>query len=269
MPSVDVSRRQAYYRPMAAVSAGWGDEAPIPLIAKLETVMPLPEADRQALAALCVGAREMSARRNIIREGDRPDHIHLMVEGWAARYKLLPDGARQITAFLLPGDFCDLHVTILGEMDHGIATLTRAKVAFIPRATMEALNDRPGLVKAFWWATLVDEAVLRNWIVNVGRRDAFEAVGHLICELYVRMKNVGLAADRRFDLPLTQEEIADALGLTAVHVNRILQRLRADDLISFHRGRLAIHDYERLEKAAGFNPNYLHIERRTEMGRLN
>jgi CRP-like cAMP-binding protein len=249
---------------MAAVSAGWGDEAPIPLIAKLETIVRLPDEDRRALAALCVGARDMGARRNIIREGDRPDHIHLIVEGWAARYKLLPDGARQITAFLLPGDFCDLHVTILGEMDHGIATLTRAKVAFIPRSKMDALTDRPGLAKAFWWATLVDESVLRSWIVNVGRREAFEAVGHLICELYVRMRNVGLVTDNRFDLPVTQEEIADALGLTPVHVNRVLQRLRADDLISLRHGLLTIHDYARLEKAAGFNSNYLHIERRVE-----
>jgi CRP-like cAMP-binding protein len=249
---------------VATVTAQSGDEAPIPLIAKLETVVRLPDEDRRALAALGVNAREMGARRNIIREGDRPDHVHLIVEGWAARYKLLPDGARQITAFLIPGDFCDLHVTILGEMDHGIATLTRSRVAFIPHSVMEALTQRPALIKAFWWATLVDEAVLRSWIVNVGRRDAFEAVGHLLCELYVRMKNVGLVEDHRFDLPLTQEEIGDALGLTSVHVNRVLQRLRAEDLISLRHGHLTIHDYRRLEKAAGFNPNYLHIERRVQ-----
>jgi CRP-like cAMP-binding protein len=235
-----------------------------PLITKLETVARLADEDRAALATLCDEPRDMGARRNVIREGERPDHVHLMVEGWAARYKLLPDGARQITAFLIPGDICDLHVTILGEMDHSITTLTRAKVAYIPRSKMDVLAARPGLVRAFWWTTLVDEAVLRAWIVNVGRRDAFEAVGHLICELYVRMRNVGLVSDDRFDLPLTQEEIADALGLTPVHVNRVLQRLRAEDLISFRRGLLTIHDYSRLEKAAGFNPNYLHIERRAE-----
>lgn len=233
-----------------------------PLIAKLEGVAPLAEADRSALAALGDDARDVPARRSLIREGDRPEHVHLMVEGWAARYKLLPDGGRQITAFLLPGDFCDLHVTLLGEMDHGIATLTRSRVAFIPRSTMEAVADRPGLARALWWATLVDEAVLRAWIVNIGRREAFAAVGHLICELYVRMKTVGLVAGHGFDLPLTQEEIADALGLTSVHVNRVLQRLRADELISLHRGLLTIRDYGRLERASGFNPNYLHIERR-------
>lgn len=233
-----------------------------PLIAKLQSVADLPADDVDALVGLCDDAREMSARRNIIREGDRPDHVHLMVDGWAARYKLLPDGARQITAFLIPGDFCDLHVTVLGEMDHSIATLTRARVVFIARRRMDALTARPGLARAFWWTTLVDEAVLRAWVVNVGRRDAFEAIGHLICELYARMKNVGLTTDYSFELPLTQEELADALGLTAVHVNRVLQRMRADGLIALKGGSLQILDYGRLQSAAGFNPNYLHIEDR-------
>ena len=235
-----------------------------PLIAKLETRGPLSDEDRLALHGLYDDCRELGARRNLIREGDRPDHVILMIEGWAARYKLLADGSRQITAFLIPGDFCDLHVTILGEMDHGITTLTRAKVAFVPRARIEALTEQPSLIQAFWWATLVDSAVLRAWIVNIGRRDAAEAIGHLFCELYVRMKNVGLVTGRRFELPLTQEEIADALGLTSVHVNRVLQRMRSDELISLRHGTLTLLDYARLEEASGFNANYLHIERRTE-----
>jgi CRP-like cAMP-binding protein len=233
-----------------------------PLFAKLETLADLPEGDRRALMSVCGEAREVEARRSIIREGDRPDHVHLMVEGWAARYKLLPDGARQITAFLIPGDFCDHHVTILGEMDHGITTLTKAKVAFIPRGEMDSLTDRPKLAKALWWASLVDEAVLRSWIVSIGRRDAFEGVGHLMCELYVRMKNVGLVEDHSFELPLTQEELADALGLTPVHINRVLKRMRAEELITLKGGTLHILDYERLAQATGFNPNYLHMEGR-------
>ncbi|MEA3003255.1 MAG: hypothetical protein QOH81_2043 [Sphingomonadales bacterium] len=232
------------------------------LVEKLQTIAPLPKGDRDALAALSADAREMGARRNIIREGDRPDHVHLIVQGWAARYKLLPDGARQITAFLIPGDFCDLHITVLREMDHSIATLTRAKVAYIPRERMEALTARPDVARAFWWATLVDEAVLRSWIVNIGRRDAYEAIGHLMCELYMRMKNVGLTRDHSYELPLTQEEVGDALGLTPVHVNRVLQRMRSEGLIRFARGALTIHDYHRLEQASGFNPNYLHIDQK-------
>jgi CRP-like cAMP-binding protein len=233
-----------------------------PLIAKLQTAARLSADDLEALESLCGDARAVGARRILVREGDRPDHVSLVVEGWAARYKLLPDGARQITAFLLPGDICDLHVTMLGEMDHSIATLTRARIAAIPRARIEALDERPQLVKAFRWAALVDEAVLRAWIVNVGRRVAYEAVGHLMCELYIRMRNVGLTAGHGFEFPLTQEEIADALGLTPVHVNRVLQRMRGEKLIALKRGALEILDYGRLEAEAGFDPNYLHIEQR-------
>lgn len=250
---------------MSTAVRGWdGNDAgdANPLIAKLETVVDLLEEDREAITSLSGDARPLGARRNVIREGDRPDHVHLVLEGWAARYKLLPDGARQITAFLIPGDFCDLHVTILREMDHSIMTLTPARVAFIPRATVDRLTERPDIARAFWWATLVDEAVLRAWVVNVGRRDAQQAIGHLICELYVRMRNVGLVSDHSFELPLTQEEIGDALGLTPVHVNRVLQRMRTEGLISLKRGSLTIHHYDQLEKASGFNPNYLHIEKR-------
>lgn len=244
----------------ASLETARADGAPNPLIAKLESLTSLPIEDREALSALSGTARPMPARRSIIREGDNPEHVHLVVEGWAARYKLLPSGARQITAFLIPGDFCDLHVSILGEMDHSIATLTEARIAFVPRATMDALAERPKIARAFWWSTLVDEAVLRSWIVNIGRREAIEAIGHLICELYVRLSNVGLVTDHSFVLPLTQEELADALGLTPVHVNRVLQRMRADGLISLKRGALVIFDYQRLKEAAGFNPNYLHID---------
>ena len=233
-----------------------------PLLVKLQTATDLSPDDIAALASLCDDVREFGPRRSIIREGDRPERVHLIVEGWAARYKIVPGGARQITAFLIPGDFCDLHVTILGEMDHSISTLTAARIAFVSRGRIEALIGRPEIARAFCWATLVDEAVLRAWIVNAGRRDAFEAVGHLICELHVRMKNVGLAAGHRFELPLTQEEIADALGLTPVHVNRVLRRLRSEALITLRRGILEILDYRRLEKACGFNANYLHIEKR-------
>ena len=234
-----------------------------PLVAKLRTVSDLAVDDVAVLDGICDAAHDIGARRQIIREGDRPEYVHLVIEGWLARYKLLPDGARQITAFLIPGDFCDLHVAILGEMDHSIATLTKAKVAYVPRRRIEEIVERPTLAKAFWWATLVDEAVLRAWIVNIGRRDAFEAIGHLMCELYVRLRNVGLTDDHSFELPLTQEEIADALGLTPVHVNRVLQRLRADGLISLKSGSLEILDHARLQKASGFNPNYLHVERRS------
>jgi CRP-like cAMP-binding protein len=233
-----------------------------PLIAKLETISSLSEDDRAALRELSRDVRHVAARRDIIGDGDRPDNVHLVLSGWAARYKVLPDGSRQITAFLIPGDFCDLHVTILKQMDHGILALTPATVAFIPHQVMQDLPlNRPGLARALWWATLVDEAVLRNWIVNIGRRDAYQGIAHLMCEMHARMRNVGLVDEGRFSLPLTQEELADALGLTPVHVNRVLQRLRGEGLITLEDRMLTLEDPKGLRDAAGFDPSYLHAKR--------
>lgn len=233
-----------------------------PFLAKLETLAPLSDEDRAALIAICADPRELGARRTIVREGERSGFVHLILSGWASRYSALPNGTRQITAFLIPGDVCDLHASVLGEVDDNVATLTRARITYVPRETMQALAARPAIARALWWATMADSAVLRGWLVNVGRRDAGESIGHLMCELYVRMRNVGLTTDHSYDLPLTQEEIADALGLTPVHVNRVLQRMRRDGLISLAGGALTIHDYRRLEKVSGFNPNYLHMEPR-------
>lgn len=240
-----------------------------PLIARLETFAPLSEDDRQALRDACGNTRQVPPNRDIISEGESPDHVHLVLDGWAARYKVVPDGARQITAYLIPGDFCDLHVTILKEMDHGITALTPATVAYIPHGEMEALiEERPALARALWWSTLVDEAVLRAWIVNLGRRDAYESIAHLMCEMHVRMQHVGLVQDGRFDLPVTQEELADSLGLTPVHVNRILQRLRSEGLITLKERMLTILDIEGLRKVAGFDPNYLHTREGSGRGAI-
>lgn len=230
-----------------------------PLIKKLETSGGLSRADLDLLEGLTAEVREFGARRDIIREGEKPDHVHLMLEGWSCRYQVLPDGGKQITAFLLPGDFCDVHVTLLGEMDHSIATLNPAKVAFIAPGMMRELTERPAIARALWWAGLVDEAVLRAWIVNFGRRDSFERVAHLICELYARLQNVGLAGDKVFDLPLTQEDLGDALGLTPVHVNRVLKRLRDEGMMIFKRQQISILDIGRLQAAARFNAGYLHL----------
>lgn len=238
-----------------------------PLISKLEVVASLSEEDRHVLWELCGDVREVPARRDILSDGERPDHIHIILGGWAARYKMLRNGSRQITAFLIPGDFCDLHVTILRQMDHGIFTLTPATVAYIPHQAMQDLPlDRPALARALWWATLVDEAVLRAWIVNIGRRDAYQGVAHLLCELHARMWNVGLVDEGRFSLPLTQEELADALGLTPVHVNRVLQRLRKEGLITLEARLLTVEDPAALRETAGFDPSYLHERGRNHVG---
>jgi CRP-like cAMP-binding protein len=233
-----------------------------PLIRKLETVGTLPDVDKRALVDVCDDVREFSAKRDIIREGARPDFVHLVLEGWAARYKLVPSGRRQITAFLVPGDFCDLHITVLQQMDHSITSITPTKIACIPAKVMKELPEtHPSLTRALWWSTLVDEAVLREWLVSAGRRNAYEAVAHILCELHARLKRVGLVEGHHFELPVTQEELADALGLTAVHVNRMLQRLRMEGLVQLEKGRLAVLDSLGLCKVAGFDPSYLHPEK--------
>ena len=229
------------------------------LVRKLEAFGALPDEERTMLDTAIRHSRLVSADQDIIRENETTGDVHLIVEGFACRYKLLKNGNRQIVAFLLPGDFCDLHVFILGAMDHNIATVSPATVADIPRARILEMITRPALARALWWATLVDEAILREWLLNNGQREAEERIAHLICELHLRLKTVGLADGGRFALPITQAEIGDALGLTSVHVNRTLQLLRAQNLITLKHRAMVINDVERLRAMSGFNPNYLHL----------
>ena len=230
-----------------------------PFLKKLAAAGGLSAEDRRLLSEAVSDVRHFAPDQDIIREGARPDDVKLIVAGWACRYQLLRNGSRQITAFMLPGDLSDVHVTMLGVMDHSIGSLTIASVAAIPRATMLELTARPQIARAFWWASLVDEAVLRAWIVNMGRRDSFDRVAHLICELHARMETVGLAHGSSFRLPLTQEDLSDALGLTGVHVNRTLAKLREAGLMTFKRGEIAIIDIAALRKQSGFDPTYLHL----------
>ena len=203
--------------------------------------------------------RKVAARQDLIREGDKPGPVFVVLEGWACRYKILPDGKRQIMAFLMPGDFCDLHAEVLDEMDHTIGTITPCRIATIPRELMEPLlTATPALTRAFWRAQLIDEGVLRAWIVSMGRRGSMERVAHLILELYVRMRNVGLTSAGSCDLPLTQIVLADSLGLTPVHVNRVLRALRKQGVMELGAGTLSLVNIQELVRIAGFDDNYLH-----------
>lgn len=234
-----------------------------PLVAKLAMAADLREEDVQGLIALCRSERTIGAKKHILSQGDRPEHVHVILEGWAARYRTLSDGSRQIVAFLIPGDFCDLHYGALAHADHGIFALTRCRVAYVSSADLEAvISAHSKLTKALQWAALVDEATLREWIVNLGRRDAFERIAHLLCELHARMQMVGLVRDNQMTFPVTQSELADATGLTAVHVNRTLQRLREEKLIKLANRNLTILDLGALQTAAGFSADYLHLRRR-------
>lgn len=230
-----------------------------PVIRKLSAFERLSDGEVHAVQKLGHDVRVFHKYRDIITEGENPDFVHVVLAGWAARYTILPDGSRMITAFLIPGDFCDMHVTTLSAMDHSILAVTDCKVAFARKGAIDDITrSTPALTRAFWRSTLVDEAVLRQWLVSVGRRDAKATLAHLLCELHVRLQLVGLAEDGDLQLPLTQTELADATGLTAVHVNRTLRALRQDGLIA-EGPSIRLRDIAGLREAGDFNPQYLHL----------
>src|SRR5215207_4599051 len=163
-----------------------------PLIAKLEHGAELSDDDRATLEKAISQVRPIGAREDIIHEGDKPDYVHVIGEGFACRYKMLAGGERHIMAWLVPGDLCDLHIAILGEMDHAIGTLASSKIAYLPRDVVEELTSRhPTINRALWWATLVDEGILREWLVNAGTRSVDKRMAHLYCELLLRLQTVG------------------------------------------------------------------------------
>lgn len=205
--------------------------------------------------------RVYAPREDIALQGDSPVGVTLLLSGYACRYRILEDGRRQIVALFLPGDLCDPHVFILREMDHSIGALSAAHLAEIDRDTiLDVLERYPRITRALWWCTMVDEAIAREWIVSVGARSARERMAHLFCELYARLDTVGLAHDGVCDMPLTQSELAEALGITPVHTNRTLQGLRAERLVTVKAGRLHLHDFDALAEAGLFSTAYLHLD---------
>lgn len=228
-------------------------------IDKLHCLVPLEEGDIEALAAATARSRSVPTRRDLIREGDRPGPVFVILEGWACRYKILPSGIRQVLAYLMPGDSCDLHIGLLAEMDHNIQTITPARVATIERAEIDSLVDRhPRIAKALYVAQLIDEGTMRAWITSMGRRTSIERVAHLMCELYLRARNIGLTTETQLELPLSQLLLADSLGMTPVHLNRVLKKLRMSGAMTLKRGSLMIVDPVMLTEIAGFDENYLH-----------
>jgi CRP-like cAMP-binding protein len=228
-------------------------------IDKLRLLAELDDGDVDALINATSRTRKIPARHDLIREGDRPGPVFVMLEGWACRYKILPSGTRQVLAFLMPGDSCDLHIGLLAEMDHSIQSMTPARVAMIERAEMDALmTDRPRIARAMYIAQLIDESTMRAWITSMGRRNSTERVAHLMCELYLRARNIGLTTEMTFALPVSQIILADSLGMTSVHINRIFRELRLAGAMALSRGSLKIVDPNKLVRIAGFDENYLH-----------
>lgn len=228
-------------------------------VQKMSGMADLTAADVAALQVVTAQPRRYAARKDLIREGDEPGPMFIVLEGWICRYKILPNGSRQIMAFLMPGDACDLHIRLLAEMDHSIQAITPASVATVTRTEMQTMmHEHPNIAKAMYTAQLVDEGVMRAWIVSMGRRSSIERVAHLICELYLRARTIGLTHDGDFALPLSQLVLADALGMTAVHINRVLKELRLSGAMALGRGKVSILNAGKLAEVAGFDENYLH-----------
>jgi CRP-like cAMP-binding protein len=232
-----------------------------PLLRKLANFTKLSDEEKKAVNECCGEVRSFSAGEDVISQGDRTGSVKLLLEGFACRYKVLEDGRRQVVAYFVPGDLCDLRVFILKRMDHSIGAVSASKVANLsPENVLKLTHTYPTLTRALWWSTLVEEAILREWIVNVGQRNALERMAHLFCELLYRFRAVGLNEGMSCTLPLTQVELAETLGLSSVHVNRTLQALRKRKLITLENATLTIENFEELKELSFFNPDYLHLD---------
>lgn len=230
-----------------------------PILRKIELRAELAQDDRDAFLALPHQVRRIAAGAHLVRDGDRPDHCCALLSGYAYRHKIAGDGGRQVLAIHMAGDFLDLQNSLLPISDHNVQTLSGAEVVFFARdAIRELALARPALGLALWIDTLVDASIFREWVVNVGRRDARTRIAHILCEFSIRLEEAELARDHRYELPMTQEQLADAVGLTAVHVNRVLRQLADEGLISRNKRRVVIEDWRRMRDAGDFNSRYLH-----------
>ena len=237
----------------------------VPLVRKLESVAPLHADERAALLDLPVTVRRMRPDHDIVRDRDRPTQSCLVLDGWLCRCKILENGTRQIFSFHMSGDIPDLQSLFLNTMDHNLGTLVQSTVAFIQHESIRTLiRNHPRLSELLWRDTLIDAAIFREWIVGMGRRDAPSRIAHLFCELFVKMRAVGLTRGYTCDFPITQSVLADALGLSTVHVNRSLMELRGKRLITLEKHVLTILSWEELQEQAGFDPLYLHLDLREE-----
>lgn len=230
------------------------------LVRQLESIATLTDEDRTQIAALPFHMKNVAQRHDVMQQGAKLTVCCLIVRGLACRYKLAHGGRRQILSLHLPGDMPDLQGLELDYMDHSIQAMSPCEVAYIPHQSMEALIlGSPSLSRALRRHAAIDGSIFREWITNVGRRDALPRIGHLFCEVFTRSRALGLSDGRSFTLNLTQAEIADATGLSAVHVNRTLQALRGQHLISSRGSTHTILNVEALERVADFDAAYLHL----------
>ena len=231
-----------------------------PMLRKLSKWSSFNEQDQQAVLALPHETRSIGKGNYLVRDGDRPKRSCVLLSGFAYRHKVVGNGGRQILAVHMSGDVVDLQNSLLRIADHDVQALTDAEVAFIPaEAIRELAFSRPAVGMAMWYDTLVDASVHREWTANVGRRDARTRMAHLLCEFGVRLQDAGLGSLCSYEMPMTQEQLADATGLTSVHVNRTLKSLDREGLTQRTLRSVSIEDWDTLAKAGDFDTRYLHL----------
>src|SRR3954451_14269471 len=231
-------------------------------VQRLESIVELSSEDIRLLSEMPTSVRSYAADQDIVREGDTPSQCCLLLDGFLYRHKIAKGSTRQIMSFQVPGDIPDLHSLHLGRMDHNLTSLGPAVVAFIPHSYFrEVLPRSPQLTHALWRETLADAAVYREWVVNVGAREAIARVAHVLCEFKLRLQAVGLVNDATFTVPARQTDIADAVGITAVHANRVIQELRGRGLIEWEDRTVTILQWDELAKVGDFSADYLHLRR--------
>ncbi|WP_447556334.1 Crp/Fnr family transcriptional regulator [Vreelandella sp. EE22] len=230
-------------------------------IKKLENFQTFTPEEISALESYVTPVRTLKKSENLIQEEDKPYEINILLEGWATRYKISQEGKFQALAFLIPGDACDVHITLVERMDHSICAVVPSKFTSIPKHGIEEIYEHhPRVARALFWSMLVDESTLREWIFNIAGRRADQRMAHLFCELLTRSRAAGLTEDHGFELPLTQQQIGEAMGITPVHTSRIVSKLRADGLISWEKKFLKINDWETIKEFCGFDATYLHLD---------
>lgn len=233
------------------------------LVRKLRLRDEVSDREAEVLRSAIAEVQRFPAGKTLVRNGATVTQSTLLIDGLISRYKDLPDGQRQIMEVHVAGDFVDLHGFLLKRLDHNVGALTAVTVGFVPHEALARITaEEPHLSRMLWLSTLMDASIQREHILSMGRRPALARIGHLLCELCMRLEVVGLAKGRSFAFPLTQLDLADATGLTSIHVNRMLRQLREQKLVTFRNGRVDIHDWEGLQAASDFDPNYLHLERR-------
>lgn len=234
---------------------------PVHLIRKLDNFVRLTDEEKSAIEIVASARKRLVGPHiDLAREGDDPSFVHVILSGWACRYKQLSDGRRQIVGIFVPGDICNSDLHVLPPMDHSIGTLSQVSLAEISRDAFNAfLRTHPRITQACQWDALVSVAVQREWTVDLGQRSAMERMCHLFCELFLRLRIVGLTDGDACAWPITQVDLAEAMGMSSVHVNRTLQEMRATGLVNLRNRRLAVPDLDALMTKGLFNAGYLHL----------